>query len=72
MKPICDLTWGDVRKRSESTVGLKTYCGDCYVQFHSGGTPCLRHTLPSEIPARDARITELFKAIASRPMELKP
>jgi hypothetical protein len=62
LNPICDLTWEAVRQRSEAKLAPGLFCADCYVMFHDGGVPCLKHTLPVEQRERDARITEMFKA----------
>lgn len=49
------VTWAEVRQRSEAAGarGRTTFCADCYFMFASGGVPCRKHTLDSEVDARD-------------------
>jgi hypothetical protein len=44
------VTWEQVRTRSERG---GCYCADCYFMFAAGGVPCRKHTLESEVEARD-------------------
>lgn len=71
MTPICGLTWAAVRERSTSKLGsLNLHCGDCDVQFHYGGTPCIKHTLPEEQGAREARVCELIARVEAAVSEV--
>lgn len=62
------VTWAEVRKRSEGThpSGLTTYCGDCFFMFASGGVPCRKHTLSSEVDARDRIVNATIDAALVR------
>ncbi len=66
MEAICNLTWEIVRDRSARKLGgIDIYCFDCDLNFRHSGIPCMKHTLPEEMPARDARVREQMREWAN-------
>ena len=66
---LADLTWEQVRARSASKLGtLTTFCGDCWMQWEVGRTPCIRHTRPEEQDERSAIIAGLARRLNQSPI----